>query len=364
LGDATIQAASSVAIALARADCDGGTPKIIEAAEEAVRLTELLPEQQLFAQAKCVLGSALQWCGDFEQSSHHLGKSLEMARELHMGYFIGQNLFFLGHRSLSRGEYQDAIGWYQQLSEYAEAAGDAFWLSRAPNCRGAVPLELYDLDSALDLQLEGVEAARRYSAWPEPLGHSLLKAGLVNLERADYGHAEEFFSRAWELLDRDDFVRWRWHIPLLHARGALAFATGRHDEAWRFATESLELARKTYARKHEARAQRLRGEILAASGRVNEALPLIQASVSLGEELQTRREVWMGALALGKMLSRLGKDKQAETAFKTSAETIESIAAALKTDSLIQSFFDAPPVREVFERLGRLPLTRNVPVPS
>jgi hypothetical protein len=97
------QAASCAAIALARADCDGGTPDIIEAADEAVHLAERVPKPQLLPQAKCVLGSALQWAGDFEQSSHHLCKSLEMARELHIGYFIGQNLFFLGHRSLSRG---------------------------------------------------------------------------------------------------------------------------------------------------------------------------------------------------------------------------------------------------------------------
>src|SRR5689334_17325132 len=185
LGDAAIQAASSVAIALARADCDGGTPEIIERADEAVHLAERPPEPHLLAQAKCVLGCALQWYGDFERSSDHLSKSLEIAREVHLGYFIGQNLFFLGHRSLSRGEYEDALGWYQQLSEYAETAGDAFWLSRTPNCKGAIPLELYDLDLALELQLQGEQAARKYSAWPEPLGHSLLKAGLVYVERTD-----------------------------------------------------------------------------------------------------------------------------------------------------------------------------------
>jgi tetratricopeptide (TPR) repeat protein len=271
-----------------------------------------------------------------------------------MGFTIGQTLFCLGHRSLSRGEYDDARNLYQQLSEYAETAGEAFWLSRAPNCRGAVPLELYDFDRALELQLEGYEAACKYSPlWPEPQGHSLLKAGLVHLERTDYDRAQDFFLRAWALLDGDDFVRWRWHIPLLHARGTLALARGLYDEAWKFATESLELARKTCARKHEVRALRLQGEILAANGRINEGLPLIQASVGLAEELQTRRDVWAGTLALGKTLIRLGKDDEAEVSFKTAAAAIEWIAAGLKTDSLIRSFLSAPPVLEVFQALGR-----------
>ena len=70
----------------------------------------------------------------------------------------------------------------------------------------------------------------------------------------------------------------RYFMPLVLARG---------HEAWRFATESLALARKTYARKHEARAQRLQGEILAAGGRISEAVPLFQSSVALAQELQT-----------------------------------------------------------------------------
>jgi len=225
-------------------------------------------------------------------------------------------------------------------------------------------LELYDLDRALEFQLEGEEAAQRYFAWPEPRAHSLLKAGLVYCEQTEYGRAEEFFSRAWALLDSDDVLRWRWHIPLLHARGALALTCGRHDEAWRFATESFELARQTCVRKHEARAQRLQGEILADTGRLSEALPLIQASVALAQELRTRRDIWIAALALGKTLIRLGRDKEAEAAFKSSAETIESIAAPLETPSLVQSFLGAPPVREVFKTLGRGQLTANAPVRS
>jgi class 3 adenylate cyclase/tetratricopeptide (TPR) repeat protein len=356
LNDLSIQAASLGARALGQADCDGITPETIEQSEEAVGLAESVNEPRLLGQSTVILGGLLQWRGEFEQACRHLSKGLELSRQTHSGLFVGHGLFFLGHASLSRGRYEEAFDWYRQLKAYAEAAGDAFWLAREPNCAGAISLELYDLERALELQLEGFEAGRKYDAWPEPRGHSLLKAGLVHLERTDYSHAEEFFLRAWDLLDEDDFVRWRWHIPLLQARGALALARGSHDEAWRFANESLQLARQKYARKHEVRAQRLQGEILAATGRVNEALPLIQASVGLAEKLQTRREIWMGSLALGKMLMRLGKDKDAEASFRTAAATIESILGALKTDSLIRSFISAQPVFEVFQTLNRQPM--------
>ena len=248
LGEVAIQASSMIASALGKGVCDGATPEIIEQAEEAVRLAETLTEPRLLANAKVQLGSILQWNGAFERALGHLHKGLELAREAHSGFVFGQSLFYLGHLSLSHGEYEQALGWYQQLNDYAQAAGDAFWLARVPNCTGAVFLEVYDLDHALEFQLKGYEAGRKYDAWPEPRGHSLLKAGLVHFERSDYGHAEEFLLRAWSLLDTDDVTRFRWHIPLLHARGALALARSRYDEAGQFATESLELARKTYAR--------------------------------------------------------------------------------------------------------------------
>jgi tetratricopeptide (TPR) repeat protein len=159
----------------------------------------------------------------------------------------------------------------RRLSDYASAAGDKFFIARAPNHIGGVHLELFDLDEAIRLNLEGDEVAQRLFRWPEPRGHSLLKVGLVYLERNDHGQAEEFFQRAWALLEEDIWARWRWHIPLLRGRGELALAERRLDEAWTYASQSLEMATQTDSRKHVARAQRLQGEILAASGRLDDS---------------------------------------------------------------------------------------------
>ncbi len=355
LGEVAIQASGTIASALAKGICDGATPEIIEQAEEAVRLAETLTDKRLLAQTTVTLGQLLQWHGEFARAVGPLHKGLELARDAHSGFAFGQSLFSLGNLSLSRGEYEEALGWYQQLNDYAQSAGDAFWLARIPNCTGAVSLELYDLERALELQLEGDEVALKYSVWPEPRGHSLLKAGLVHLERADYGRAEEFFLRAWSLLELDDVSRYRWHIPLLYARGALELARGRHDEAARFASESLERARKTHSRKHEAPALRLQSQILAATGRLKDSVPILEASLTLAQHLKVPRDEWIGALALGKLLMRLGRDKEAEVAFNTAAATIESIATALKTNVLIRSFLAAPPVLEAFQALGRRP---------
>src|SRR5262249_3442131 len=96
-------------------------------------------------------------------------------------------------------------------------------------------------------------------------------------------------------------------------------------------------------------------EILAGTGRIDEALALLQASVGLAKQLQTRREIWVGSVALGKTLNRLGKYKEAEAALMTAYETVETIATMVTTDYLIQSFVSAQLVREIFKMLGRRP---------
>ena len=82
----------------------------------------------------------------------------------------------------------------RRLSDYASAAGDKFFMARVPNCIGGVYLELFDLDEALRLNLEGAEVAQQLWPWPKPRGHALLKVGLAHLERARTASLRNFFS--------------------------------------------------------------------------------------------------------------------------------------------------------------------------
>ncbi len=183
--------------------------------------------------------------------------------------------------------------------------------------------------------------AQQFYPWPEPRGHSLVKAGLAHLYRGEHGPAEACLRRAEALLEADTWLRWRWQIALLHACGELALTQGHHDQAWTYATQSLELATQTDSRKHIARAQRLQGDILAASGRLEEAVQTLAASVHVAEQIQTPREVWLGQAALGKVLARLGRDKEAEAQLTQATQTIEAIAANLHTPRLRHSFLSA-----------------------
>jgi class 3 adenylate cyclase/tetratricopeptide (TPR) repeat protein len=355
LGDRAREALCLANRASIRASGYGQLVEMTPDAEEALRLAREIGAPKLLMEVLLSLGVFLQWRAVFDRSLVYLHEGADLARQTHAGYLFGQAAFFIGHAYTARGAYEEALRWYQQLSDYASKAGDKQRIAQVPNLIGGVHLELFDLDEALRLNLEGDEVARQFHPWPEPRGHCLVKAGLAHVYRGEHGPAEACFRRAEALLEADTWLRWRWHMALLHAFGQLALAEGRHDEAWTYASQSLELATQTGSRKHIARAQRLQGEVLVASGRLEEAVQTLATSVHLAEHIQTPREVWLGQVALGKVLAQLGRDKEAEAQLTQATQTIEAIAANLYTPRLRHSFLNAVPVLKVYEALGHRP---------
>jgi tetratricopeptide (TPR) repeat protein len=315
---------------------------------------EIEPPRRL-TQSLARLGGILQWRGELDRGLRLLHEAADLAQREGAGFEFAAATFFAGHAHVAKGEYEEALRWYGKLRDYAEASGDRAFLARAPNVFGGVHLELFDAGEAIRFCLEGDEASRKLWPWPEPRGHSLVKAALAYLQQGQHGSADEFFRRAEALLDVDAWLRWRWHIVLLHGRGELALAEARVDDAWDHATQSFEMATRTASRKHVARALRLRGEILAAGGRLEEAERELLASVALASELGTARELWIGEASLARTLVRLQRDKDAEASFVRAAQTIDSIAAKLTTPGLRRSFLNAEPVVDVYRSLGRRP---------
>jgi tetratricopeptide (TPR) repeat protein len=195
-----------------------GFGQLIEAmpeAEEALTLARDAGNPQRLAETLVALGRLLQWRGDFPRGLALLHEGATLAQQCHAGFLFGQAAFFLGNAYTATGRYAEAWQWYQHLRAYADTAGDRYWMARVPNTIGGLYLELFDLEAALQLTLEGDEVAQQCSPWSEIRGHALVKAGLAYLLRSEPHQAELCLRRATALLETDIWMRWRWHIPLL-----------------------------------------------------------------------------------------------------------------------------------------------------
>jgi class 3 adenylate cyclase/tetratricopeptide (TPR) repeat protein len=325
-------------------------------AKLALELTEQVESPRLRARTLIFLGSVLQWRADLEGCLPYLHEGAVLAEQTHSGNILGHALFHLGHANLARGLYQQALHWYGDMSRYADGANDKFWIARAPNLVGGVHLELYDVDTAIRLCLEGDEIAQQLFPWPEPRGHCLVKLGLAHLQRGEHGAADDALRHAWSLLELDAWARWRWLMPLLRARAELLLATDKLDEAWNYALQSLELATQTDSRKHLALSKVLLGEIAAAQDRLPEAEKLLRNAVGLAEHIGAARPLWLAASALGQTLVHVGRDREGEAYLIQAAQTVETIAHDLTDPALRASFVRADPVAEVYRQLGRRPV--------
>ena len=228
LGDRAFEALCLANRAYIRSSGYGQLVETTPDAEEALRLAREIGDPKLLMETLINLGRLLQWRAVFDRSLVYLREGVDLARLTHAGFPFGQAAFHIGNAYTARGAYEDALRWYQQLGDYASQAGETFFIARVPNLVGGVHLDVFDLDEALRLNLEGEEVALQFYPWPEPRGHSLVKAGLAYLYRGEHGPAEACFRRAEALLEVDTWLRWRWHMALLHAFGELALTQGHH----------------------------------------------------------------------------------------------------------------------------------------
>jgi class 3 adenylate cyclase/tetratricopeptide (TPR) repeat protein len=355
IGDTAGQAGCHALRGEARGGVYGPVVEAMRDSSEAVRLARGVGDSRLLAQCLTFAGRQLEWHGEYDVAVGHLHEGLELARREHSGYLVGLALYHLGHAALARGDYEGALAHYRSLLEYAEAAGDKLYLARLPNLFGGVSLEIFDLDEAIRLNTEGDETSRRLWPWPEPRGHSLWKLGLAQLYRGNHGAAERAFREAESLRELDNWGRWTWESSLWRSRGELLLAEEKYEEAWTWASRALEASTQCRQRKHASRAMRLQGAILAAQGRLEDAVRAMTASLDQARMLGTARESWIGQAALGQVLTRLGRDRDAEAQLTAAAQTIESIAEKLVTPPLRRSFLGAEPVADVFQTLRRTP---------
>lgn len=356
LEDPAREAAALMRRAASIAAWRGPIAEARSAAKAALERTDGVEDQQLRSRALIVLGSILQWRADVDGSVPYLHEGANLCERLGADALRAHALYHLGHAYRVKGRYEQALRWFGDLCRYADRAHDAFWTVRGPHGVAAVHLELYDLDTAIGVAQEGEDLARRLSRWPEPLAHCLLAIAMAYVAGDAHEAADQHLRRAEALLDQDSWGRWRWHVPLLRIRAELSLAMDRLDEAWTYASESLEMATQVDAREHVAHAKLVLGEIAAAQDRLPEALQLLRAAASLAEHIHAARQLWLASRALGLVAARMGQDRDAEAHLTQAAQIIEAIATDLATPALRTSFTRARPIAEVYRHLGHRPL--------
>ncbi len=247
---------------------------------------------------------------------------------------------------ISVGEHQYALDWLMEDVPFAERTGVILMYLRALNTVGFLYGDLHDFDNALDWNRRGLEAALA-AGLPDPevecnaalnVGDNLMGLGKLDEAEEQYAWVEKIYRNP-TLVQR--FMLWRYSQHMLHSYGELHLLRGDQKKALSFADECLELARRSESPKNEVKAHRLRGQVFAADGRLDDAMNELTRAIDIGREIGNAGQLWRSYAALGEMLANAGRRDEARAAYDHAMQLIDRIAGGLTDTKLRDTFLSS-----------------------
>ncbi len=255
------------------------------------------------------LAELYEWTGRYRETIAAADRGIELGKKLKLSHLIIWPMWFGGKARCCLGDYGKAIEMLRAASEICERIGDRAWNSRMLNTLGWVYAEIGAHDIALDLNQRAAAIARDFGD-PEIIANSEINLALNHLHGKDLGRAQSLVEPIVESLERstDPWMRWRFSLHALNARARIAIANKELDQALALADRQISGASQHLAPKIEARATTLRGELLLALDRRDEALQTLAAAAALAERIEHRGGT-VAALALAAEAHRRNGDR-------------------------------------------------------
>ena len=290
-------------------------------------------------------GRFYNWRGEFSQAKETLNRALVIDEKLGNNFHQLAVLFFLSIAHAGRGEYNDAISTIQRCLQFSQEWGIVYWVPRVLNVLGWIHHDLSNIELALKYNTEALAIARTYqermgvgSAQPA----CLVNLGFDYLYKNDYENAEKHFKEADSLIHLHRWVKWRFETRILLGLGEISLAKGDYVKALKFAEDSLVISEKAGAKKYIAKGLKLKAEVLAKMGNMEEAVELMQNALKLAQQVVNPPLIWQIHHSLGLLLEKHRNPEKANDHYAEAITIIEETASKLNDSSLRNTLLTAP----------------------
>ncbi|HEV8574692.1 MAG TPA: tetratricopeptide repeat protein, partial [Dehalococcoidia bacterium] len=259
-----------------------------------------------------------------------------------------------------KGQYSQALDRLHEALPVCERTGEMLVRARAMNTVGWVLGELQDHETAIEWDKRSEETALEMNAPdPEIESNARLNTGdsLRALGRPD--EAEKYYQMVEEVVrnakPREQFMLWSYSQHLFHSYGELWFERGNHQKALAYADECIQLAETTNRPKNVVKGRRLRGQVLTAQGKLDEAEGEIEMALGIAREIGNPPQLWKTCVALGDLRKAQDRADEARDAYKQALEVIDGVARALDDEALRETFLSSPHVQGIRAAGGEIP---------
>jgi tetratricopeptide (TPR) repeat protein len=267
-----------------------------------------------------------------------------------------ETLFFYGLALGEQGRYQEAIRVLEEGREFGLKSGERYNTPKLTNSLGWAYHELCHFAKAIEYNHLALDSIQELlgpgtSNLFEIEAQTRINLGENYLMTGDVQKARENLELVYDNTNNPAYfyVRTRWKPRCLLGLGELWLQTGDADKAESFLSELFEhqWTDKFPYKKYQVRARRLRSDILSARGRMKEAEIELTRALTQVNQLGNPTLLWKTHQAVGNLLLKRGKNKDAKAQFQTALKVVQDIAEGLTDVALKEGYLQSEPVQRL-----------------
>ncbi|MEG3876190.1 tetratricopeptide repeat protein [Microcoleus sp. herbarium7] len=307
-----------------------------------------------------MLGLVYNWKGEYEPAQQLGDRGVAIGRDDNILLIWMMNLWERGITRCGQGEYEGSFSDLETALKLSDRLGDKVWKSRILNTLGWLYSELYNIETAIPYNQDGLQSAWKIGD-PEIIRNAAINLGDCYLLKEDLITAESLLLMVYRDSQQsgkwgEEWMKWRYLQHCCHSLGELRLIQGDAESALRLAQECLQLAEPTKTRKNIVKGLRLMGQAFLAQGNLESAKECLEQAIAIAEEIGNPPQLWKSYTAIGDLHSQCGQIEKAVTAYRQALQLIEDTGSRLRSEQIKQIFLTAEPVQEMRQKLEKIEL--------
>jgi class 3 adenylate cyclase/tetratricopeptide (TPR) repeat protein len=308
-----------------------------------------LPDPQLAGFWNWWLGYIHYSRGDCDESLEVLGDMPEAAAQTILHRMFGR--WIEGLDLATKGQYEAGLARFDEVLTTCERVGSPLFHPRVVNSVGWIYGELEDHERALQWNQSSLELASAPGMDPDCGANARLNMGdnLIALGRPE--EAEEQFQIVEELARHPEPARawfaWRYSQHLFHSYGELWLARGDLERAMAYADECVAVAEHNSSAKNVVKGRRLRGQVLMARDRLDEADQELSAALEVAAKVGNPPQLWKTHAAIGDLRRAQGRPAEAQRAYGQALAIMEAVARSVADERMRETLLHSQHIASI-----------------